>query len=90
MKHARACLAIAAALDGLGVGLLSRPLVAGEIAAGRLVAPFAISIARSFAYYIVTPEAIADRPAVAAFRAWLLEEATAVRVTSPVPSAPGV
>lgn len=68
-------LAIAAALDGLGVALLSRPLVAGEIAAGRLVAPFDISIARSFAYYIVTPEAIADRPAVAAFRAWLLEEA---------------
>lgn len=71
-------LAIAATLDGLGVGLLSRPLVAGEIAAGRLVAPFDISIARSFAYYIVTPEAIADRPAVAAFRAWLLQEAARV------------
>ena len=68
-------LAIAAALDGLGVALLSRPLVAGEIAAGRLVAPFDISIVRSFAYYIVMREAIADRPAVAAFRSWLLEAA---------------
>lgn len=84
-------LAIAAALDGLGVGLLSRPLVAGEIAAGRLVAPFAISIARSFAYYIVTPEAIADRPAVEAFRSWLLAEAAAVGARLPggtVSSAP--
>jgi LysR family glycine cleavage system transcriptional activator len=27
------------------------------------------------AYYLVCPEVIADRPAVAAFRKWLLEQA---------------
>jgi LysR family glycine cleavage system transcriptional activator len=29
-------------------------------------------------YYLVCPEVIADRPAVAAFRAWLLEQAERV------------
>lgn len=67
-------LAIAAALDGLGVALLSKPLVAAEIAAGRLVAPFDITLRRRFAYYIVTHEAVAAQPPIAAFRAWLLDE----------------
>ena len=67
-------LAIAAALGGFGVALQSRPLVAAEIAAGQLIAPFDISLGRRFAYYIVTPEEIADRPVVAAFRNWLLDE----------------
>ncbi|MBR0568780.1 transcriptional regulator GcvA [Azoarcus sp. L1K30] len=68
-------LAIAAALGGYGVALLSRPLVAAEIAAGQLIAPFDISLGRRFAYYIVTPLDLADRPMVAAFRRWLLAEA---------------
>ncbi len=67
-------LAIAAALDGLGVALLSKPLVAAEVAAGRLVVPFDIGVRRRFAYYVVTPEATAEVPTVAAFRAWLLDE----------------
>jgi LysR family glycine cleavage system transcriptional activator len=31
----------------------------------------------AYRYYVVCPEATADRPALAAFRAWLLEEARA-------------
>lgn len=68
-------LAIVAALDGLGVALVSKPLVANEVAAGRLVMPFGISLRRRFAYYIVTPAAVTPRSQVAAFRAWLLDEA---------------
>lgn len=68
-------LATAAVLDGLGVALLAKPMVEAEIAAGRLVAPFPISIRRSYAYYVVSPESVADEPQVAAFRDWLLEEA---------------
>ncbi|MBA3056843.1 MAG: transcriptional regulator GcvA [Gammaproteobacteria bacterium] len=64
-----------AALDGLGVALASKPLVATAIAQGRLVAPFDIAVAQNFAYYVVVPQAIAARPAVQAFRTWLLEEA---------------
>ena len=70
-------LAYAAALDGLGVALASKPLVAKAIAQGRLVAPFDIAVGQHFAYYLVIPESIVERPAVAAFRHWLLEESRA-------------
>lgn len=64
-----------AALDGLGVALASKPLVATALAQGRLVAPFELAVAQNYAYYLVVPEAISQRPAVQAFRAWLLKEA---------------
>jgi len=63
-----------AALDGLGVALASKPLVATALAQGRLVAPFEIAVGQHFAYYLVVPDAICERPAVMAFRNWLLEE----------------
>lgn len=70
-------LAFVAAVDGLGIALASKPLVAAAIAEGRLLAPFDIVLEQQYAYYIVTPEAIAGRPAVEALRHWLLEEAKA-------------
>lgn len=70
-------MAYVAALDGLGVALASKPLVATAIAQGRLVAPFDIAVEQKFAYYLVVPEAIAQRPVVQSFRTWLLEEAKA-------------
>lgn len=81
-------LAIAAALDGLGVALVSKPLVATEVAAGRLVVPFGISLRRRFAYYIVTPQAVVPRANVAAFREWLLDEAhrDAIRLAEAQPA----
>jgi len=66
-----------AALDGLGVALASKPLVATALSQGRLVAPFDISVAQTFAYYLVTPKATANRTAVLAFRQWLLQQAMA-------------
>jgi len=68
-------LALVAAVDGLGIALASKPLVAAEIAEGRLVAPFDLAVGQQYAYYLVTPEAISDRPIVEAFRQWLLGEA---------------
>ncbi|MDX5446084.1 MAG: transcriptional regulator GcvA [Zoogloeaceae bacterium] len=68
-------LAISAAIDGLGVALLAKQIVEGEIATGRLVAPFDISIRCGFSYYIVSPENVADTPQVVSFRDWLIEEA---------------
>lgn len=67
-------LALAAAVDGLGITLASAPLVRAEIAEGRLVSPFAISVGQRYAYYMVIPEALTRRPAVAAFRQWILQE----------------
>lgn len=66
-----------AALDGLGVALAAKPLVANALAQGRLVAPFDIAVGQKFAYYLVAPLATAQRPVVVAFRQWLLHEAQA-------------
>jgi len=67
---------IQAAIDGLGVALARRVLVADEINAGRLVRPFLAGLPnhQKFAYYFVCPERTADMPKIEAFRSWLLTE----------------
>jgi LysR family glycine cleavage system transcriptional activator len=77
-RFSDASLSFEAAIEGLGVALAMRPLVASEIEAGRLVVPFNISAPASYAYYLVTPEAKND--SVEAFRGWLLSESAAERV----------
>jgi LysR family glycine cleavage system transcriptional activator len=67
-------LVVQAAISGAGVGIGRRQLVEGELAAGRLVAPFDLELPDGCAYYFVAPEATADQPKVAAFRAWLVAE----------------
>jgi LysR family glycine cleavage system transcriptional activator len=76
-------LALAAAADGQGIALAPKAMVAAEVAAGRLAIPFDIDIGSRYAYYLVIREAWAQRPAVAAFRAWLLEQAAKVRSSVP-------
>ncbi|MCD6043373.1 MAG: transcriptional regulator, LysR family, partial [Burkholderiales bacterium] len=68
-------LSLEAASQKLGVALALRPLVDADIASHRLCAPFDVEVKPNSAYYLVCPEVIADRPAVAAFRKWLLEQA---------------
>jgi LysR family glycine cleavage system transcriptional activator len=79
-------LAIQAAIDGQGVALGDSSLVAADLAAGRLVRPFALSLEAPprFAYFLVVPPAKAEQPLVKAFRAWLLDEVA----TMDKPSAP--
>ena len=72
-------LALEAAIDGLGVVLALKPLIAEAVASGRLVIPFDISVPSPNAYYLVVAETAAERPAVAAFCDWLLTEAAAER-----------
>jgi LysR family glycine cleavage system transcriptional activator len=66
-----------AAMAGEGVALGRSVLVADELADGRLVRPFDVSLPAEYAYYVAYPEAAAGRPKVRAFRDWLLEEAGA-------------
>ena len=65
-----------AAIAGQGVALGNTSLVGDDLAAGRLVRPFDLSLRApaEFAYYLVSPLAIADRPLVAQFRHWVLSE----------------
>ncbi len=68
-------LSLEAASQKLGVALALRPLVDADIASGRLVAPFKVALTPRSAYYLVCPEVISERPAVVAFRKWLLSQA---------------
>jgi LysR family glycine cleavage system transcriptional activator len=70
-------LAMQAAIEGQGVVLGRSALVANDLAAGRLVRPFNVSVPGKFAYYLVYPEPAVKRPKVAAFRDWLTAEAAA-------------
>jgi LysR family transcriptional regulator, glycine cleavage system transcriptional activator len=68
-------LMLQAAIDGLGVALSQNVLAGDDLAAGRLVKPFDISLPSEFAYYVVTPEVTAEQPKIKAFRDWLFAEA---------------
>jgi LysR family transcriptional regulator, glycine cleavage system transcriptional activator len=70
-----AVLAFEAAMDGVGVVASIPVLAAAELHAARLVTPFSMRVPLVSAYYVVSNHAAATRPAVAAFREWLLAEA---------------
>ena len=70
----RASMLIDAAIDGQGIALARTALAAGDLIAGRLAKPFAISLPVSRTYWIVCPRATASLPKIATFRAWLLAE----------------
>ena len=67
-------LALQAAVDGAGVVLGWRFLAADDVAAGRLVQPFRLALPLRSAFYLVYPEANADRQEIVTFRDWLLKE----------------
>ena len=63
-----------AAIDGLGVALGRSIMVADDLAAGRLVKPFNLSLKAEFTYYLVCPPTHVARPKVKAFRDWVFDE----------------
>jgi LysR family glycine cleavage system transcriptional activator len=75
LRFSHAMLALEAAADGIGVALGMPVLAQSDLASGRLVAPFGLSLPLRFGYHIVSGEDTADRGDVAAFRNWLLAEA---------------
>jgi LysR family glycine cleavage system transcriptional activator len=75
LRFSHAMLALEAAADGIGVALGMPVLAQSDLASGRLVAPFGLSLPLKFGYHIVSGEDTADRGDVAAFRNWLLAEA---------------
>ena len=63
---------IQGALSGLGVALVPRILVADELAAGSLVIAAGGAIDVDHCHYLCYPDGAPERPAVQAFRRWLL------------------
>lgn len=70
-----AVLAFEAAVEGHGVVATMPVLAETDLHSARLVTPFALRVPLASAYYLVCSQEAAKRPAVAAFREWLLEEA---------------
>ena len=70
---------VQAAIEGQGVALGRRALVADDLAAGRLVRPFDLGLPLPFSHWLVYPPGAERRPKVRAFRDWLVGEAEAAR-----------
>jgi LysR family glycine cleavage system transcriptional activator len=68
-------LALEAAMEGQGVAISRDILVAGDLAAGRLVRPFPQQMPDWFGCYVVYRPERAEEPHIAAFREWIVEEA---------------
>jgi LysR family transcriptional regulator, glycine cleavage system transcriptional activator len=71
--------ALQAAQEGLGLALIPYFLVADDIAAGRLYAPFGTIGARNRHYYAYYPEAKVSWSAIETFCAWLRREGEETR-----------
>jgi LysR family glycine cleavage system transcriptional activator len=69
-------LLLEAAAEGLGVALARSVLVERHLATGRLVSLFETAVPAEFAYYVAQSSGRELRPPAAAFREWLLREAT--------------
>jgi DNA-binding transcriptional LysR family regulator len=75
--------AIEAAIAGVGVACGAPQLFTAEIANGQLYQPFDLVVPNGKSYWLVSPEATAERPKIKAFREWLLEEALRPGPASP-------
>ena len=71
--------AMQAAADGVGVAMGISPYADDDLKAGRLVAPFKLSVSKGEHWYLIYREARKDEPAFVAFRGWIMGVAKAKR-----------
>jgi LysR family glycine cleavage system transcriptional activator len=84
LHFTQTAIALQAAIDGQGIALSESTLVADDLASGRLVRPFEMSIRgpAEFAYYALTSPG-ETRPLVKAFRDWIVAEAGQMTAEEP-------
>jgi len=63
-----------AAAEGEGMALGRSVLVAGDLASGRLIAPFDVGLAATYSYWFVAPRSAPRRREVEQVREWLVAE----------------
>ncbi len=78
--------ALQAAIDGLGVALAGEPFVMDDLAAGRLVAPFAVRVPKKGAWSLIYRPEQAGQAAFVKFQSWLK---ASLRPGSSIESGPG-
>jgi LysR family transcriptional regulator, glycine cleavage system transcriptional activator len=81
--------ALQAAVDGLGVAMGIRPYIDDDLAAGRLVAPFGLSVPKGMRWYLVYRSFQTERRDFSAFRRWIVRAAAAPSVRDETGSAAG-
>jgi LysR family glycine cleavage system transcriptional activator len=64
--------ALQAAVDGLGIAMGIRPYIDDDLAAGRLVAPFALSVPKGMRWYLVYRGFQSEQRDFIAFRRWII------------------
>jgi len=74
LRFSNAILTLEAALDGQGVALVQKPLIEADLAAGRLMIPFEVSLPSQYSYNLVIAKTATTQPVVLAFQQWLREE----------------
>jgi DNA-binding transcriptional LysR family regulator len=79
-------ISVDAAVAGAGVAIGNPYVHAEPIVEGRLFQPFELVVPNGDSYWLVYPEAVAERPKVKAFREWLLEEAKEAATARPTVS----
>ncbi|HMK79002.1 MAG TPA: LysR substrate-binding domain-containing protein [Xanthobacteraceae bacterium] len=67
--------ALQAAADGVGIAIGIRPYIDDDLAAGRLVAPFGLSVPKGEQWYLVFREFRREEPAFRAFSQWITKAA---------------
>jgi LysR family transcriptional regulator, glycine cleavage system transcriptional activator len=67
--------ALQAACDGIGVALGIRPYIDDDLAAGRLVTPFLLSVPKGSRWYLIFKESRRGEPAFDAFHKWITRAA---------------
>jgi LysR family glycine cleavage system transcriptional activator len=79
--------ALQAASDGLGIAMGIRPYIDDDLAAGRLIAPFAVSVPKGMRWYLVYRSFQTEQRDFAAFRRWIMRAAAepAARVKGRTP-----
>jgi LysR family transcriptional regulator, glycine cleavage system transcriptional activator len=68
--------ALQAAADGLGVTMGITPYIDDDLAAGRLVKPFALAVPKGMRWYLVYRGFRTGQRDFAAFRRWIINAAT--------------
>jgi LysR family glycine cleavage system transcriptional activator len=74
-----------AAAEGQGIGLGYDVIVSSDIESQRLVRLFDVEYPARILYSLVTPQAWAERPRIAAFRSWVLRETETLKFANDLP-----
>lgn len=74
IRFANSDMLVAGACNGLGLAVVPAHYVEQELSSGMLQAPFGRSVLSGEAYWVVHPEAKAQRSALGMFRDWLVQE----------------